>query len=123
MLFTLLVFLVSVFVLIKGSDLFVESSARIAKRLGVSEFVIGLTVISIGTSLPELITAIIATYTNNPGLVIGNIVGSNIANIGLILGISAVLSTLAIDQRVFYREGLIMIGISLLFLLFSFIGI
>jgi len=119
MLLVLLVFLVALVVLIKGSDLFVESTARIAERIGVSEFVIGLTFVSIGTSLPELVTSLIASYSGNQDLVVGNIVGSNIANIGLILGISAVLAPLVIDEKIFYRDGLIMLGVSTIFLLLS----
>ena len=107
-------FLVGLFVLLKGSDFFVDSASRIAKRLGVSEFVIGLTFVSIGTSLPELVTSSVASYTGNPGLAVGNLVGSNIANIGLILGLSALLATLKIEKKVFYRDGLIMLAVSFL---------
>jgi cation:H+ antiporter len=112
-------FLVGLFILLKGSDFFVDSASRIAKRLGVSEFVIGLTFVSIGTTLPELTTSIVASFTNNPGLVMGNLVGSNIANIGLILGLSAIITTVKIEKKVFYKNGLILLITSLLFFIFS----
>ena len=66
--------------LIKGADFFIETCAKLAKKLGVSEFVIGLTVTAIGTSLPELASSLSAGAQGATGIVIGNVVGSNIAN-------------------------------------------
>jgi len=106
-------------VLIKGSDFFVDSSSKLAKYFGVSDFIIGLTVVALGTSLPELASSIAATLSNNTGLVIGNIVGSNIANIGLVLGLSAIVVVLEIKKNMFRRDGLFLIIITILFLLFS----
>lgn len=122
MFFTFLVFLAGLAVLIKGSDVFVDSSSRIARRIGVSDLVIGLTFVAMGTSLPEFITSIVASYTHNPELVIGDITGACIANIGLNLGIASILSTLAIEKKLFYRYGLVMLGVSILFLVFSWDG-
>ncbi len=119
MIFHIFVFLISLFALSKGADLFVEYSAKIAKRLGVSDLVIGLTITSIGTSIPELASSISASMNNAPELIVGNIVGSNIANIGLILGLSAFIRSIRTDAKMHDRDGFIMIASTALFFLFS----
>lgn len=111
------VFLLSLAALAKGADLFVEYSARIAKKLGVSDLVIGLTITSIGTSVPELASSISASMNDAPELIVGNIVGSNIANIGLILGLSAFIRSIQTDAKMHDRDGLIMIASTALFFL------
>lgn len=114
-----LIFGIALAVLVKGSDFFVSSASKLAKHFGVSDFVIGLTVVALGTSLPEFASSIVAALTNNTGLIIGNIVGSNIANIGLILGLSAIIVVLEIKKTMFRRDGLFLIIITILFLIFS----
>ncbi|MCK4491856.1 MAG: sodium:calcium antiporter, partial [Candidatus Altiarchaeales archaeon] len=114
----ILLFIMGLILLGKGSDYFVESAARIAKYFGVSESIIGLTLLAVGTSLPELGASIIAAYSGNPEIVLGNVVGSNIANIGLILGISAVITTLLVDPEIFKRDMYLLMGVSLIFYLF-----
>ncbi len=109
-------------VLIKSSDYFVESVARIAEYLGISKFVIGLTVIALGTSLPELGSSVMASFAGQTELAIGNILGSNIANIGLILGISAFFLNIKTNRQIFLRDCIILMGISLAFSLFAIDG-
>jgi cation:H+ antiporter len=106
-------------VLVKSSDYFVDSVARIARYLGVSEFVIGLTIISIGTTLPELTSSTIASFAGATELAVGNFVGSVIANIGLILGISAMISVIKTNRHIFLRDCLILVSVSLVFFFFS----
>jgi cation:H+ antiporter len=77
--------------MILGANLFVTSSISIAKVIGVSDAIIGLTIVAVGTSLPELITSIVAAYKNESDIAIGNVVGSNIFNILGILGITALI--------------------------------
>lgn len=84
--------------LIKGADWFVEGASNIAARLRVSQLVIGLTVVAMGTSLPEAAISISAAFKGNEGIAVGNIVGSNIMNIGLILGITAIITPLAVKK-------------------------
>ena len=108
--------------LVMGSDKFVDSSSRIARKLGVSDFIIGLTLIAVGTSLPELASSIIAALKGSSGLVVGNLVGSNIANIGLIVGICAFISTIKTHETMLKRDGYIMIFISIIFTLFAITG-
>src|SRR3989344_9066695 len=90
----LLIFAAALAFLIKGSDYFVKAASAIARHLGVSDFVIGLTFVAVGTSLPELASAFAATLARQNELIIGNVLGSNIANIGLILGIAALIAPL-----------------------------
>jgi len=89
------IFLLLGFVLlIKGADWLVKGATAVASRFGVSDLIIGLTIVSMGTSLPELIISIIASAKGSSGLAIGNVLGSNIANILLILGVTAIICDL-----------------------------
>ena len=77
--------------LIKGADWFVEGASKIADRFGIPQLVIGLTIVALGTSLPELVTSVTAARKGNADIAIGNIVGSNIFNILFVLGTSALI--------------------------------
>lgn len=115
-----LIFGIALAVLVKGSGFFVDSASKIAKQLGISEFIIGLTIVALGTSLPEFASAIVAALKGHTGLIIGNIVGANIANIGLNLGLSSILVVLQIRKEMFRRDGVFLIVVSVLFLIFAF---
>jgi cation:H+ antiporter len=104
--------------LVKGADLFVISSSSIAKRFGVSEFIIGLTLVSIGTSVPELASSLTASFEHASGIVMGNVLGSNIANIGLIASTAALMSSVKTEELMLRRDGYIMLFSAFLFLLF-----
>tara|TARA_Y100000310_G_scaffold342814_1_gene447588 strand:+ start:2438 stop:3484 length:1047 start_codon:yes stop_codon:yes gene_type:complete len=117
-----IILVISLFFLVKSSDFLIENIARIAKMLKVSDFVIGLTVVAAGTSLPELASSVAAALSGTTDLIIGNIVGSNIANIALILGATATVAILAIDREVFEREGIFLLFITTIFYIFSFNG-
>lgn len=93
----LLLISVGVVLLAVGADIFVKGAVEIAERFGVSQATIGLTIVAIGTSLPELITAIVAALKKESDIVIGNVIGSNIFNILSILGITALISPLTGD--------------------------
>ena len=86
------VFCISLFVLIKAADYFTESAEKIGLAFKISPFVLGVTVISIGTSLPELATSLIAVFKNQTEIVAANALGSNIANILLVVGIAAIVA-------------------------------
>lgn len=88
----LLVFVVAIVLLVKGSDWFTEGAERLGVRYGISSFVIGVTIVSIGTSLPELASSIAAVLHGETVIVAGNVIGSNIANILCILGLGAILA-------------------------------
>ncbi len=115
MLIQLIILLVSFFVLVKCADYFVEASSSIAKRLGVSDFIIGLTLVAIGTSIPELASSITAALSGSGSLVIGNIIGSNIANIALVIGISAFLLPIKKMKMEADLDGIILLFITVLF--------
>ncbi|WP_300393550.1 calcium/sodium antiporter [Henriciella sp.] len=103
----LIVFLITGLVLLLvGGDLFVRGSVSIAQRLGVSPLLIGLTLVGFGTSTPELVTSLQAALAGSPGVATGNVVGSNIANILLILGLAAVLKPVLVDGGALKRDGL-----------------
>lgn len=109
--------------LVKGSDQFVNSASRIAKKLGVSDFLIGLTLVAIGTSLPEIASAVTASLKGVSGLVVGNLIGANIANLSLIVGIAALLGTIKVNEDMLKRDGYIMMFVLLLIALFALNGI
>jgi cation:H+ antiporter len=91
-------------VLYYGAEWLVRGSARLAASLGVSPIIVGLTVVSFGTSAPELVVCTVAALGGNPDLAIGNVMGSNLANIGLILGLTAIVRPLSVNARVVWRE-------------------
>lgn len=97
--------LLGLVLLIAGGDLLVRGAIRIAERLRLSPMLIGLTVVGMGTSTPELAASVQASLAGSPGIAIGNIVGSNIANALLILGISALVSPIAVETRALWRDG------------------
>jgi len=99
-----LVFITGVVLVVKGADWLVDGSSSLARRLGVSDLAIGLTVVAFGTSLPELTVNIFAVLQNQPEVAIGNITGSNICNILLILGIASILCPLRVQRSTVWKE-------------------
>lgn len=104
--------LVGFLMLVKGADWFVEGTARIAQKLGIPQLVVGLTIVAMGTSAPEAAVSITAALKGNAGITIGNVVGSNILNILIILGITAVIATMRIQKSTFCMEIPYMIAIT-----------
>jgi cation:H+ antiporter len=92
------------FLVIKGADILVHAASALARRLRVSQLVIGLTVVSFGTSLPELAVNLTASVQGNTGITVGNIIGSNIANILLILGVSGLIMPLTVTKGTVWKE-------------------
>jgi len=100
--------------LVWGADKFVNGSVGVARSFGISSLVIGLTVVSIGTSAPEIIVSINAALKNSGGLAVGNAIGSNLANIGLVLGITAIVAPIPIQKHLLREESPILILITAL---------
>ncbi len=117
MLLEIILFVLGFIFLIEGSDLFVKVSSKLAKKLGVSNFVIGLTIVAVGTSLPELISCIFASIKNQGNIIIGTIIGSNIANIGLVGGIIALMTAIKTKKQRVNKDGKILILIELLLII------
>lgn len=118
MLLNLLLLAVSIALLWFGSDKLVASASRIAKKLGVSELVIGLTIVALGTSAPEFAVTITAAVKGISSISVGNIVGSNIFNLGFILGSVAMVRSVRISRSLVHRDGLLMILSTVLLLVF-----
>ncbi len=118
-LINLLIFTAALALLIKGSDYFVKAASALARRLGVSEFIIGLTFVAVGTSLPELASSISASFLQQDEIIIGNVVGSNIANIGLIMGIAAIIAAIKTRKDAVKLDGYLMLFSALLLILFA----
>lgn len=108
--------------LVAGGEGFVRGSVAIAERLGMSSLLIGLTLVGFGTSLPELVTSVQAALDGAPGIAVGNVVGSNIANILLILGITALIYPVLVDKGVLRRDGLVLVVSALAALAIVLIG-
>lgn len=112
---------VGILMLCYGGNCLVNGGESIARRMGISSLVIGMTVVAYGTSTPEL-AASIAAAGDHGDIILGNIVGSNIANIGLVIGVSTLLVTLVISRRTILREIPIMVGFSVLLVVLSIDG-
>ena len=118
-----LVLLVVGFVfLVKGADWFVDGAAGLAAKLRIPQLVIGLTIVAFGTSAPELATSVISSSQESVGIAIGNIFGSNICNVLLILGLSAIIATLPIQKDSLKIDIPVVLGASLLIILFGETG-
>ncbi len=117
--FDFLFVFISIIMLWKGADWLVDSAAEIAHSLKVSDLVIGLTVVAFGTSAPEFAVTISAAITGKSDISIGNVIGSNIFNLGFILGGTAIIRPITTTPKLFYRDGFfLLITTALIFLLF-----
>ncbi|HUV19597.1 MAG TPA: calcium/sodium antiporter [Ilumatobacteraceae bacterium] len=116
---TILALLIGVVCLLGGAELLVKGAATIASKLGIAPVVIGLTVVAFGTSAPELAVSVSAAFSGNADVAFGNVVGSNIGNILLILGASAVVGGLAVQQRIIRFDIPLLIVVSVVALLMS----
>lgn len=117
-----LMFVLGLVVLVIGADVMVRGASRLAVSFGVSPLVVGLTVVAFGTSAPEMAVSVGSALSGSPDLAIGNVVGSNIANILLILGISALITPLLVDEQIIRQEIPIMIGASALLVVVALDG-
>ena len=101
--------------LVRSADRFVDGAASTAKHLGMPSLLIGILIVGFGTSAPEMVVSAIAAYEGNPGLALGNAIGSNIVNIALILGITAIVAPIAVNSKIVKKE----IPLLLLIVLFT----
>lgn len=106
----IIVFIASIYVLIKASDYFTDSAEKIGLHLKIPAFIVGVTIVAIGTSLPELISSIFAVLNNSSEIVVGNVIGSNIANIFLVIGVAAIMG-----RKLKVHYGLIHVDLPMLF--------
>lgn len=106
---TYLLLVVGLLLLLGGAEFLVKGAAGLASRLGISPFLIGLTLVGFGTSSPELVASLQGAFEGYPGIAVGNVIGSNIANILLILGASGLIFPLLCDRNVLKRDGTMML--------------
>lgn len=104
MILQVLLLLVGFLLLVKGADWFVEGAASIAKKMGIPQLIVGLTIVAMGTSMPEAAVSITAAINGNAGITVGNVVGSNIMNILIILGITSVITSVAIQNQLYIMK-------------------
>jgi cation:H+ antiporter len=119
---TIVLLLAGLAILIFGAELLVRGASALAASVGISPLVVGLTVVAFGTSSPELAVSVLSAWNGQPGIALGNVVGSNICNVLLILGLSATVAPLVVARQIVRLEVPIMIGISLLLLCFALDG-
>ncbi len=106
--------------LIIGGELLVRGAVAVAERLGMSPLLIGITLVGFGTSAPELVTSVQAALAGSPGIAVGNVVGSNISNLLLILGLSAIITPMAVQSGALRRDGVVVLLTALLFAVVSY---
>lgn len=119
---TLILFILGFVLLVGGAELLVRGASRLAVATGISPLVVGLTVVAYGTSAPELAVTIQASFAGQADIAIGNVVGSNIANILLVLGLSAIIAPLIVARQLVRLDIPLMIGLSFLVLVISLDG-
>jgi cation:H+ antiporter len=117
MLIQVLLLIAGFILLVKGADWFVDGASAIAEKLKIPQLIIGLTIVAMGTSAPEAAVSISAALKGNADITIGNIVGSNIMNILIILGLSAAIAPIAVEQSTIRRDMPFLLGISLLLIM------
>ena len=118
----LLLLAAGLFLLVVGGDILVRGAVTIAERLNIPPLIIGLTIVSLGTSAPELFISVQAALAGSGGLAIGNVVGSNIANVLLVLGVPALIHSTCCKESGVSRSIKIMIAISVIFMVMLFKG-
>lgn len=101
---TFVLFILGFVFLIKGADILVEGASSVAKRFGLSNLMIGLTIVSFGTSAPELLVSMLSAFKGTTEIAIGNVIGSNISNIALILGTCAIIASLRVTRTTVWKE-------------------
>ena len=103
-----------------GADYLIKGGVSIAKKLGVSPLLIGLTLVAFGTSAPELVVSIQAALNNSGDIAVGNVVGSNVCNVALILGLCAIIKPIVTNEKLFKLDMPLLLGASILFAVFYF---
>lgn len=117
--FQILLFFLGLALIVFGADYLVDGSSAVARRFGISEFVIGLTIVGMGTSAPEMVVSFIGAIKGNADIAVGNVVGSNILNTLLILGVTAVILPMTVTRNNLRRDIPVNLAITLLFICFG----
>ena len=118
----ILITLAGIILLLAGGEGLVRGAVGVARRMGISPFIVGLTIVGFGTSAPELVVSVDAVLAGSPGIAVGNVIGSNMANMMLIVGAAALISPLAVHPDALRRDSFVMIGATMLFVVVAFSG-
>jgi len=111
---TILLLVLGLVLLVAGGEFLVRGAVQIAQKYRISPLLIGLTLVGFGTSTPELVTSLQAAFSGSPGIAVGNVVGSNLANILLILGVAALIFPIAVGRETFRRDGFVLAAATVL---------
>ena len=116
-----IILIIGVFLLIKGADIFVDGASSIAKKIGIPSVIVGLTIVSLGTSAPELAVSLISSFNGNNGIAVGNVLGSNLFNTLVVLGGTAIVAPLLIKKSTIKRDYIATLVVTILtcFLIFG----
>lgn len=122
MILDILFIIAGLVMILLGSDWLVDGASGIARKYGISEFIIGMTIVGIGTSMPELVSSLISALGGHGDMALGNVTGSNICNILLILGVTTLISPIAFTRSNIYKDLVVAIGVSLLLVVLLYNG-
>lgn len=122
MILDILFIIAGLVMILLGSDWLVDGASAIARRYGISEFIIGMTIVGIGTSMPELVSSLISALGGHGDMALGNATGSNICNVLLILGVTTLISPIAFTRSNIYKDLVVAIGVSLLLIVLLYNG-
>lgn len=117
-----LITIAGLFLLLAGGEGLVRGAVGLARRMGISPFIVGLTIVGFGTSAPELVVSVDAALAGAPGIAVGNVIGSNLANMMLIIGAAALLCPLTVHPDALRRDSFVMVGATVLFVVFAYDG-
>ena len=120
---SIVLFVIGLGLLLAGAEVLVKGASRLAIAAGISPLVIGLTVVAFGTSTPELVVSVSSGLTGQPGIALGNVVGGNIFNVLVILGLAAMIVPLAVNEKLIRFEVPLMMVISVLVFVFALDGV
>ena len=118
-----IILIIGFFLLIKGADIFVDGASSIAKKIGIPSVIVGLTIVSLGTSAPELAVSLISSFNGNNGIAVGNVLGSNLFNTLVVLGGTAIVAPLLIKKSTIKRDYIATLVVTILtcFLIFGLV--
>ena len=117
-----IIFIFGLIILFYGAELLIDNGRSIAAKFGISSLIIGITVVAFGTSLPELIVSLTANFKGSGGIALGNIIGSNIANIGLVIGLISMINPIKCNYHIVKLDLVVLVVISTLFFIICYIG-
>ena len=117
-----LILIIGFILLIKGADIFVDAAASIAKKFKIPSMIVGLTIVSLGTSAPELAVSLIASIEGSNGITIGNVLGSNIFNTLMVLGITAIIMPIVIKKSIVFKDYIVNTMVTIILLILSCIS-